>query len=439
MFDATASRVGASGTNAFRDLTYEFNFGNNNGQTWAISGELKNTQTGGPLAAHVYEQPGTYTVRVRVRAANGQYSDANVSVTVQDPATVYAGTRTVCVSTSANYIGCPVGAAQQTALPASLDGRRVLLRRGESFAAINVRHQDDGVIIGAYGTGAKPRVPSVQIGAGRASTADFPDEITVMDLDVANGIEQTASASRLLLMRNDLDDPGARVNNGIIIGGAIGYWASTSDPYRTVPLNAFYHPREIFVVENRVIGSTEGDDVPLANLQGGGSRMALLGNDMGRASQHTVRLYNAHKTVIAHNALRGMSSDGHRHSLKLHSGGLGAYNDSYAVSGGGWAASQIVVANNLMGDSADNNAWTLAIRPQNSGGESGEGIEDVIVENNRFSRGRSTNTDILFVGRRMTARGNVRTTAGQPLSISTEASTNYPLLPQVWRGPYYLD
>lgn len=438
MFDATASSVGTSGTYAFHDLSYEFNFGNPNGQTWSHSGELKNTQTGGPLAAHVFEQAGTYSVRVRVRAPNGQYSDATVSVTVQDPSTYYSGTRTVCVSTSANYTGCPTGATRQTTLPDSLDGKRVLLRRGESFATINVRHEDDVVQVGAYGTGAKPRVPSVQIGPGRAATADFPDDITVMDLDIANGIEQTASASKLLFLRNDLDDAGTRVNNSIVIGSAMGYWATTSDTYRTVPLSAFYNPHEIFVVENRVIGSTENDDVPLANLHGSGARIALLGNELGRSSQHTVRLYSAHKTVIAHNAIRGISSDGVRHALKIHSGGFGEYNNNYSTSGGTWASRQIVITNNLIGDTADNNNWTVAIRPQNSQENSGEGIEDVIVENNRLARGPRTNVDILVVGRRITTRGNARTVDGANLTVSTEQSASYPSLPQSWRGPYFV-
>ena len=223
MFDATGSRLGSSGTYAFHDLNYEFNFGDNNGSIWALSGQSKNVQSGGPLAAHIFEQPGTYTVRVRVSAPNGQYSDATVAVTVQDPAVVYPGTQTICVSTSGNYSGCPAGAVQQTGLPVSFDGKRILLRRGESFGNITVRHQDDGVQIGAFGTGAKPRVQTVLIGPGRPTTADFPDEITLMDLDVANGIEQSTSASRLLLLRNDLDDAGAGANNSIVIAGAMGY------------------------------------------------------------------------------------------------------------------------------------------------------------------------------------------------------------------------
>lgn len=438
MFDATGSRVGTSGTAPFHDLSYEFNFGDSVAQNWALSGAPKNTQSGGPLAAYVFERPGTYAVQVRVVAPNGQFTTANVSVTVQDPNTFYGGTRTVCVSTSANYTGCPSGAAQLTAIPTTLDGLRVLLRRGESFGAIDVRHQDDGVQVGAYGTGSKPRVSAVRIGAGRATSADFPDDITVMDLDVANGIEQTASASKLLLLRNDLDDTGSMANNSIVIGSALDYWATNSDPNRVVPTSSFYNPREIFIVENRVIGSTENDNTPLGNLYGAGSRIAILGNDIGRANQHSVRLFRAHKTVIAHNAIRGISSDGVRHAVKLHSGGFNDYADSYALSGSRWVTREVVIANNLMGDSADNNNWTVAIRPQNTTSESGEGIEDVVVENNRFARGPNTNVDVLMVGRRLLTRGNTRTTSGASMTISTENSATYTNLPSTWRGPYYI-
>jgi hypothetical protein len=225
-------------------------------------------------------------------------------------------------------------------------------------------------------------------------------------------------------------------NARIVIGGAIEYWATTADPYRTVPLSAFYQPREIFVVENNVTGVAQNG--PSGNLYGAASQLALLSNNMGIANEHTVRLFRAHKTVIAHNAIRGISSDGIRHALKLHSGEFGQYADAYAVSGSAWATSKVVLADNLMGDPADNNAWTVAIRPQNSGPDSGEGIEDVVIERNRFARGPVTNTDILTVGRRITTRANTRIDGG-PLAISRDTTSDYPLLPTDWRGPYYQD
>jgi hypothetical protein len=73
-----------------------------------------------------------------------------------------------------------------------------------------------------------------------------------------------------------------------------------------------------------------------------------------------------HKGVIAHNALRGRSSDGVRVALKLHSGGLDEYNDNYALSRNGWATRQVVIANNRLGDSDDNNSFIGGASPENN-------------------------------------------------------------------------
>ncbi|MEZ5702014.1 MAG: hypothetical protein R3E42_08715 [Burkholderiaceae bacterium] len=118
----------------------------------------------------------------------------------------------------------------------------------------------------------------------------------------------------------------------------------------------------------------------MMNLAGEGSRFVILGNDMGTAKQHTVRIWGMHKGFIAHNALRGRSSDGIRVALKVHSGGLGDYSDDYAVSGSTWASRQIVIANNRLGDPSDNNSFTGGASPQNNTDSSREGLEDVIRE-----------------------------------------------------------
>nr|WP_259371323.1 PKD domain-containing protein [Caldimonas caldifontis] len=429
LFDATGTTSSLSGTDTFRQISYSFDFGDNRGESWAFSGQPKNIQVGGPLAAHVFDLPGTYTVRVTTTDAAGTRSQASVTITVHNPDSVYAGTQTLCVSPSANYTGCPAGAAQSTSLPSSYSGRRVLLRRGESFGSINMGHATSNAIVATYGSGAKPRVTSVRIGEGRPSSAIFPDDVTVMDLNVSNGIVQGSSASRLLLYRNDLADSGS-TDNQITVGSALEYWAG-SDPYRTVATNQFFNPREIFVVENRVIGSST--NLPHMNFQGSVSRLALLGNEMGTANQHTARLYRLHKSVIAHNALRGRSSDGIRHALKLHSGGLSAYADNYASSGSSWATRYVVIANNIFGDAADNNQWTVAVTPQN--GQSVEGIEDVIVENNRYVRGSRTVTDLNITGRRIAYRGNISATSSSAASVSTGAHGG--ALPADWQGPYY--
>lgn len=429
MFDATGTTA-ASGVDTFRQVTYSFNFGDERGQSWAVSGQPKNTQAGGPLAAHVFDQAGTYTVTVRATDASGGTSDARVTVTVADPASVYAGTKTVCVSPSANYSGCPAGSAQQTALPGAWSGKRVLLHRGESFKDISILDGNAGVQVGAYGSGNKPVVASVGIGNWRPTSANFATDITVMDLDVRGGMQQSLG-NRVLFYRNDVKVPTG--SGGIPFGiGEEDYWYR-GDQYRTVPQSAFYNAREIFLVENNAVMPDTSS--AQAGLWGSGSRVALLGNTFGSYQMHSVRFSALHKGVIAHNDIRGISADGIRHALKLHSMGLNPYADGFIhdLSGtGGWATSQVVIANNNLGNAADNNDWTVAISPQND--QYAEGIESVVVENNRFVRGKKTSTDLVLGGRGITVRGNVVNTGAKLLTGIGHTGA----LPAAWVGPNYL-
>lgn len=318
-----------------------------------------------------------------------------------------------------------------TALPsaATFNGRRVLLRRGETFGSISIQHGSENVQVGAFGTGAKPRVSSVTVGSMRPTSSAFPRDISIMDLTILNGFEQVVTMSRLLLYRNTFEAPTGEFRVAQInLASALAYVVQNF----TLAANQYSQPKEIFVVENQLRGSTSN---PLMNMVGEGSRFVILGNDMGTAQQHTVRLYAMHKGYIAHNALRGRSSDGIRVALKIHSGGLGNYDDNYAISGSSWASRQIVIANNRLGDSTDNNSFTGGTSPQNNGPDSREGLEDVVLENNVFHRGPNTNTEFILMGRRMTSRGNTRADGGAP-NIN-QYNNSYQLLPAEWVGPFY--
>lgn len=411
LFDAT-------GLGDFR-AAYTFDFGDPKPDTWAISGKSKNSESGGPLAAHVYLTAGAYTAKV-----NG----ASATIAVADPATVYAGAKTVCVGKS--FEGCPAGAAQQASLPSGTawSGKRWLLHAGETFGAISILDGNSGVQVGAYGTGAKPVVASVGIGNWRPTSPNFATDITVMDLKVLDGVSQSLG-SRVLVLRNDI---GAK-NGGIPLSmGEQDYWYR-GDQYRTVAQSAFYNAREVFWVENNAVGANTSDGS--AGFWGDGSRVAMLGNRLGRFQQHTVRFSALDRGVIAHNDLQGISADGIRHSLKLHSMGFNAYADGAIndTSGrGGWKSSKIVIANNLFGNAADNNTWTVILGPQNN--TVGEGLEDIIVENNTFIRNKNTSTDLIVEARRVTVRGNT-VQGGAKLVVGTDPNSE---VPAEWSGPNYI-
>ncbi len=431
-FDATGTTSSLAGQHPFHQVRYSFNFGDERGQTWAISGLPKNVQTGGPVAAHVFDQPGVYQVRVRATDLAGGYSERSVSVEVLDPNAVYAGAGTTCVSAASNFSDCPAGASRVTTLPnsAAFNGRRVLLRRGETFGSIEIAHGSQNVQVGAFGTGAKPRVANILVGAIGPSSSAFPRDITFMDLNILQRFEQFVTMSRLLLYRNTFEVPtGEFVVAQINLASALQYVVE----HHTLAPSQYFQPRELFVVENQLRGSTAN---PHLNMAGEGSRFVIMGNDMGTAQQHTVRLWGMYKGFIAHNALRGRSSDGIRVALKIHSGGLGEYNDNYAISGSTWASRQIVIANNRLGDSTDNNSFTGGASPENNGPDSRQGLEDVVLENNVFHRGPNTNTEFILMGRRMSSRGNTRADGGAP-NIN-QYGNSYQLLPAEWVGPFYL-
>ncbi len=433
LFDATSTTATGIAL-PFHRLRYEFNFGDDRGLTWAYSSLAKNTQIGGPLASHVFDNPGTYTVRLRARdPVSNDTSDATVTITVQDPASVYSSANTTCVSTSASYTGCPAGAVRQTSLPTSYANKRVLLRRGESFGPINIGRADDGARLEPFGTGIKPTVERVFINASPLNTG-FADNITIMDLNVLNGIGHSDSGSRYLIYRNDLINPGG--NNSIEIGGALGYMYEQN---RSLP---FYNPYEIFVIENRVIGQVNRNQNPFMNMTGMGSRFVVMGNEMMRAEEHTMRFFALHKSIVAHNAIRGYSwgggADGSgasiRGCMKIHSGGLSPYSDAYSVTEGRWATSQLIVANNLFGDANNNGQFIAGVGSQNRDVGTTEGNEDVIIENNRFTRGPHGVAEMENTARRLTTRGNVRTDGGPiALSIAPQA----PSLPDEWYGPFF--
>jgi hypothetical protein len=423
LFDSTSTTSANSGVDTFRQITYSYNFGDERGLNWAVSGQPKNTQAGGPIAAHVFDVPGTYVVKVRATDASGAYSDASVSITVQDPNAVYAGAKTVCISLTSDFTGCPSGATQQSTWPTGTqwNGKRWLLHAGQDFSAkgkVDIQDGNSGVQVMSFGTGAKPIVQSVGVGDSRPATAAFATDITIADLQITASLSQSIG-SRVLFLRNSVTAAG---NNGLTFG-SIEYWAG-SDPYRYVPSSAFYNAREIFVIENNVTGSAQ------YTMTGDGSRVAVLGNTMkAPLLYHVFRAWKLNKSMIAHNNF-GAPGSVIYHSLKLHSNGLSPYQDAYVD--GKWATSKVVVANNTMGDATNGSAWLAAVCPTND--QLAEGVEDVVVENNRFIRGPSSSVDLAMGGRDIDYRGNVLVSTGGAITTGIGHTA---ALPAAWKGPYF--
>ena len=79
-----------AGSRAFHDLDYTWDFNDPGSGHWGNSGKSRNMAKG-PVAAHIFETPGDYTVNLTVRDGTGMTGTGSFNITVQDPDIIYGG------------------------------------------------------------------------------------------------------------------------------------------------------------------------------------------------------------------------------------------------------------------------------------------------------------------------------------------------------------
>ncbi len=169
-FDTVGSTSTATSL-PFHEMKYTWTFGDPAGATWAYgakAGAASKNAASGPVAAHVFETPGTYTVSVTSYDGTTTMTRSTV-ITVTNPNTVFAA-NTLCVSNTTTPVGgdgdgCPVGAQGEQITNWSLIGtrsstyKRILLKRGDTWNTNARANMSAGPgIIGVYGSGAVPHV-----------------------------------------------------------------------------------------------------------------------------------------------------------------------------------------------------------------------------------------------------------------------------------------
>lgn len=132
----------------WNDVAYSWNF---NDPTAAFSALQEDFAFGksanfaqGPVAAHVFNQPGHYQVTLQIAEQNGQYSATTKDIVVTDANAQFPQQQTLCLSQESDFSECPAGAQlfthwdQATAVFASNqrgNSYRLLLKAGETFNA----------------------------------------------------------------------------------------------------------------------------------------------------------------------------------------------------------------------------------------------------------------------------------------------------------------
>lgn len=370
---------------SFHNLEYSWDFGDPASGDWAATNSNKNSDKG-PVAAHVFEAPGDYTVTLTTRDQNGTVNQQQIAITVDDPETVYTGTSTVCISRTASddFTGCPSGA--QHVLMDDIDqlpdhiagGKRVLFRRGdywETNGSASYANISGPVTIGAYGNCDNPDGRGICDNAPRIHLAG----------DETQGLFSLHKTSDWRI--KDLHITGDLTRWGVIGGNtdlyAILLYRLRTEGFTTPLGNSHWDTNghdQVMLVDSDV-SETNGNSVYI-----GSERLVVMGNHLRNShTTHVLRVWQAYMGVVSHNDISGASlnSDSGRHALKLHGPSQEVLSNAGDGRGGLVHPSRfIVIADNIFGSSGP---WPVAIGPQDALHD--ERLRDILIEKNRFYAG----------------------------------------------------
>lgn len=378
VFSAVGTRVNGSGESIaqpadgdYGSFRYSWSYGDPTSGLWPTSLRSRDADTGF-CAAHVYERPGTFTCELTVVDRSGVVRRYAQSIVVS----AFSGP-TYYVSDTGNDANSGLSEASPWRTVAKVQAnlganRRFLFRRGGTFDVGSVLElgQTGPGLIGAYGPSTSPRPVLRCAGTG---VNVYKDDWRIVDLDLRGpasgglGVSLTSAGGidRVLIQRVATRD------------FTVGISWSNMD---------YVPPHDAIVVADceTVSGATNGFYV-------GARRLALLGNTVSDSElSHVTRVWQANRSVIAHNVF--VRPGGDRHSLKLH--GPPTWETTPPTE-------YVVVANNRF----QGNLWTVVVAPQNTSMD--EPISHVLIERNRTLSTGITQADYAIEARDVTIRNNV--------------------------------
>jgi hypothetical protein len=433
-FDA-ASTTATGVTNPFHELDYAWDFGDTGAGVWTYgTASTSKNVAYGPVTAHVFETPGTYTVTLAVFDGSATVSET-VEITVTNPNTVFAGENTICftnASTTENFIDCPSGAFRvaTTTFDGAVNtylgtGKRLLFHRGETFTSDNTTYLDQNGpwTVGAYGTGAKPIVHSTRtsgwitmISIGSGTNGLFLSDGRLMDLalDAHDGTghplnvgtatttaigNRTGTFDQMLILRVDC----SYLNNGFSYSGSI--------------LQSNDHTWDQITLQDSTTFHLEG--------QGGNSafmaakRMAILGNsfDNDGGAEHNFRSMYWNKLVISHNRFANPNTTKANITLRAPN-----YNEVDALVGlNAWSEYAFVSDNEMTGSGASLSVGTYV--------DSGQGDGDHRMRHTIFERNwwhdQPGSTGLMNIDTDYaTVRNNIFNSLGGSRAVNLSANNN---------------
>jgi hypothetical protein len=411
-FDAS-NTTAASTTRPFHELEYRWSFGDSSSGVWtqgAKAGTASRNEAMGPVAAHVFESAGTFPITVSAFNGSSTVSySCNITVTAAD--TEFAGNKTVCVSGTGNFAGCPAGAVQVTSANATTavsgnigtGNKRILFARGETFSVgstIQIDKNGPG-LLGAFGSGAKPNlVNAAELGTIALSSITTPTiaDWRIVDLKLdGNGfggnsvaVYGAGSINNTLMSRLDIQN----FNSGIKFSG------SNLDAINN---NGFTSPMwdGVFITDTTVYnlvgtGATGGNGFYV-----GAWRLAVMGNsiDNNLNGEHGMRSPYSDRSVWQHNTTQRVA----RAHMTLRSGNQGGSTLATQLPGLVYTQKLLASENHFIGG-AEAHAFG-GTGPTNS--SSNGRAREQIWEKNLMTGGSGTNGFFGITGYEITVRNNV--------------------------------
>lgn len=329
-FDTVGQVPAAVSREPFLELEYKWDFGDVTAGTWAfgsMAGVASKNAAVGPVAGHIFETPGTYSVCLTVKDRVGAVLTPTCqTITVDDPEVVFAS-NTVCINAvGADFTGCPVGAATVTS--ADFDAemttqvaagkRRILLKRGDTFNLSTpwAPTVTGPALIGAFGSGARPKVlngtANVMLTFNTAGIGDW----RVLDLELdgnsatnVQAIQPNRYAYQLTFLRLDIHHTNVGYSTAIsTIDGLNAALPCTG----TFPYTGGGCTNPVW--DQVAIQDCEIYTLGTPGVSGGGNglyfsaiRGAVLGNRIEDANngqgEHIVRIAFADRLALSHNYL----------------------------------------------------------------------------------------------------------------------------------------
>ncbi|MEL7237921.1 MAG: PKD domain-containing protein, partial [Planctomycetota bacterium] len=263
----------------------EWDFGNPNGQYNVVPGYN---------AAHLYEQPGTYTIRLKVYNEQRGLGETTVNVNVSaDNRQAFYVSQYGSDSNSGTSSSQPLRTLQKAfeRVNSSGDSKKILLKRGETFdVGATLQLQRNDVIIDDYGSGNSK--PSVRWTRGRFDTKAVFYQAPHVEGFVVRDLE----------LRTDHNDTDSR---------GMPHGVQPSGKNTTVFNNTFRNmgdavsgnavPDGVLVLNNV---APDDNDIRRYFVWGEGENWTILGNEVTNSSrEHIIRLGNAKRVNIGDNDL----------------------------------------------------------------------------------------------------------------------------------------